>query len=143
MVGVISSWSVARKKQAKKPRRPANDDAERQIHPIGTLITVDDDWRSNLEEALERKEMSQRELARRVGVTPATISNLVTGRHAQARKSLVGAIHAALGWGPPIDNAVVDDAYQRIVEGAREISASDRETVARLIASLKKPPANR
>lgn len=124
---------------AAKRTRPGANEPDRQIHPIGSLISVDDAWRQRLTKALELKGMSQRELARRVGVTAGTISNLVTGRHTQARKTVIASIHAALQWPAPTETTVSDEAYRRIVDGALEMSPEDRETVARLVESLKSP----
>ena len=130
MLDVVSLDAVAAK-------RSRSSEPERQIHPIGSLISVDDGWRKRLTDELERQGMSQRELARRVGVTAGTISNLVTGRHTQARKTVIAAIHAVLRWIAPTETTMSDEAYRRIVDGALEISPQDRETVARLIESLK------
>lgn len=133
MEGVVSSGGVAKK----RPRVQAGRESERRISPIGSLVTVDAAWRKLLGDYLDENDISTRTFAKRVKTTHGTISNLVTGRHEQAHKDLVARISAAIGVPAPPEVVQSDEAYRRIVEGAREISPEDRETVARLVESLR------
>jgi len=105
------------------------------------MTTVDPAFRSRLREVLYSEDnptgMTQRELARRIGTTPATISNLVGGRHPQARRTIVAAICGVFRWPIPADRVASDEAYHRIVEAAPHLTPEQRLAVAQLIDSFK------
>lgn len=49
----------------------------RQVHPKGPLRTVDDGIRERVEKALVNKQWEQKDLAAKLDVSPATITNLL------------------------------------------------------------------
>ncbi len=65
----------------------------------GQAYPIDDAWRRRVRDALARKGMSQADLARAAGCSPATISELLGGKSHES--PLVPDIHEALGWSPP------------------------------------------
>lgn len=121
MLDVLSSSVVARK----------NAQSERQFHPGGSGVALDEATRLRIKERRLELELSQRDLAERVGTTAATISNIENNRHEQPKKIIVQRIFKAFGW----DKA--EDTYQRIVDGALEIEEEDRVAVLQMIERLR------
>ena len=60
------------------------------------------DWRERLRGAIRRTGRRQNAIAEQAGVTPETLSNILTGRHANPRfATVVAIVHAAgenVGW---------------------------------------------
>lgn len=78
------------------PRDRAANDERQQFHPTGGVVTIDGTERSRLKAGREAKELTQGQLAKRIGVTPATISNIETGRHPQVKKTVYAKLVRAL-----------------------------------------------
>lgn len=110
---------------------------DRQVHPRGGKISVAPDERKRLKDAREAKGWNQRDLADRIGVAPATISNLETGRHPQVNITVYADLHRALFGSAPAE-ARLDDVIKRIVDGATKLSAAEAKAVAELIETLAK-----
>jgi transcriptional regulator with XRE-family HTH domain len=102
----------------------------------GPKITVGPEERAQIKALREAKGWIQKDLATRVGVTPATISNLETGRHPQVYLAVYQKIIAALRGDGAAQKAM--DAYHRIVEGSAELTESEQLTVAAWIDTLRK-----
>jgi hypothetical protein len=114
--------------------------AERQVHPDGERITVDDRFRDRVRAKLEKEDMSMRDLAGQISVQPASISNLLahTGRH---QYRIVTRIVKLWKWQYVIDDnvlVVVDnaEAHKRITRGLSQLDEAGAELVAQLIEQL-------
>ena len=81
---------------------------------------IDDHWRKRVIRALEVKEWSRAELARRAGCPASTITELLNGDAHQS--PYIPAIHVALEWTPPLPPLMTEqgeqlmDAWQRLDE---------------------------
>jgi transcriptional regulator with XRE-family HTH domain len=87
------------------------------IYVLRSLMTrsrpahaIDDAWRSRVTRALEQKQWSRAELARRAGCPPSTITELLNGDAHQS--PYVPAIHIALNWTPPLPPVMNEQAEQ-------------------------------
>ena len=88
---------------------------------------------------LAEKEMSQKELAAKTGLTPAAISRYVNGAR-EPRPITIAAIARALNVAPEVitgnnDQKETDDAIRLIARNAHSLSEEQR---AELIAALAK-----
>lgn len=112
----------------------------RQVHPTGAVATITNEQRQRIRARREELGWRQEDLAARVGVTPATISNLESGRTAQPKKSVYAKVLRALKLGEEPPDAGTEAAYMAIVEGAVELNPQEMQAVRALIESLKKRP---
>lgn len=99
----------------------------RQPRPHGRFYPVDNVWKADIKALLERRDLSQAELARRIGASPGSIVLLFKPETVQSR--LVPAIHRVLGLGPPIDAPTIserDEAKRRLDRIWHEFSEEDR-----------------
>ncbi len=111
-----------------------------QQHPAGELITVDKEERTALKALRVKRELTGKELARLVGVTAATISNLETGRSKQIRKIVYAKIRRALkATETRASNAEMDEFFRMLVEEAIDLDADQAATAISIIKTLKKP----
>lgn len=93
-----------------------------------------------MKELREKKGLDQRELATRVGVTPATISNIETGRSKQVRKSVYAAVLRVLSRKDSAPAASgSDEVLKQLVEGMLELDDEKQRMVLGIVNSLKKP----
>jgi lambda repressor-like predicted transcriptional regulator len=110
---------------------------ERQVHPIGERFTVDDEWKKDVRAEIERRGMSQADLAHQIDVTPATITNLLKPGRSQSR--IVARIHKAFSWTDPSTTSVAvakSGVHRRIDRGLQLLDERDLETIAALVESL-------
>lgn len=124
----------------RSPQMPRTKGPAKQVHPSGQLISVGPEERERLKARRIELEMHQDEIAARVGVAPATISNLETGRSKQVKKVVYAKIYRALyGAAPSVEATAIDkdEAYRRIVEGALELNEGEQAAVAALIEKLR------
>lgn len=99
----------------------------RQRRPRGPFYIVDDVWKSGVKALLEKRGISQAELARRISASPGSIVLLFKPETVQSR--LVPAIHKVLGLDPPIEGATIaqrDDAKRRLDRIWNEFGEDDR-----------------
>lgn len=92
-----------------------------------------------LSEMLEGRQMSQKELANRTGLTPAAVSRYVSGDR-EPRPITVASIAKALGVTPAditgtATDKETDEAVRLIARNAHQLSSAQR---AELIAALAK-----
>jgi transcriptional regulator with XRE-family HTH domain len=128
MVAVFESW-------ADMARRTSSD--ERQVHPIGERLTVDDEWKKDVRAELLRRDWKQEDLADKIDVSPATITKLLKPGRSQSR--VVGRIHKVFGWTDPSTTAIASvrtGVHRRIDRGLQTLSERDLETIANLVESL-------
>lgn len=79
---------------------------------------------------LEKRGISQAELARRIGASPGSITLLFKPETVQSR--LVPAVHKVLGLDPPSDATTIgerDDAKRRLDRIWNDFSDEDRATL--------------
>lgn len=108
----------------------------RQARPKGDKISVGPEERSRIREAREARGWNQEELASRVGVSAATISNLETGRHGQVYQSQYAKVRALLfkdGTAPT--NA--GEQIRAIVSEIGDLPETDLESVALFVRALR------
>lgn len=111
----------------------------RQVHPKGGVITVGPDERLEFRVQREKLKLRQEDLALKVGVSPATISNLETGRHPQIKKDVYAKIRRVLHLAAAgRDGEDSDEAFRAIVAGVIDLDEGGQRVVAALIESLKK-----
>lgn len=79
-----------------------------QRRPVGPDWPIDKDWKEAVLDEMRARGWSQAELARHVGVTPASISYLLSPSKTWQSK-LVPAVHAVFGWPPPASTVTVGD----------------------------------
>lgn len=99
----------------------------RQPRPRGRYVSVDDVWKADIRALLEKKGVSQAELARRIGASPGSIVLLFKPQTVQSR--LVPAIHKVLGLDPPAEATSIaerDDAKRRLDRIWSDFTPEDR-----------------
>ena len=104
-------------------------------HPEGPLLTLTDTQRAAIRTA--RGKMEQKELAEKVGVTPATISNIESGRYGQVRKAVYARILKTLklsAVAPPDETAA---KLSETIDVLAELSPENLETIRVLSLSLR------
>lgn len=79
-----------------------------QRRPVGPDWPIDKDWKEAVLDEMKARGWTQAEMARHVGVTPASISYLLSPTKTWQSK-LVPAVHAALGWPPPMTTVSVGE----------------------------------
>lgn len=112
-----------------------------QVHPDGPLISVDQKEREALKARRIKLELRQEDLAERAGCSPATISNLESGRSSQVRKKVYARIRRSLRE-PKVAISATDESdatFRKIVDDALDLTEKDLRVVAALIDSLKNP----
>lgn len=106
---------------------PSEPKMSRQRRPSGRYYPVDTIWKADIKALLEKRAISQAELARRIGASPGSLVLIFKPDTVQSR--LVPAIHKALGLDPPIDAPTIserDDAKRRLDRIWHEFSDEDR-----------------
>lgn len=99
----------------------------RQRRPHDPYSPVDSVWQADIKALLEKRKISQAELARRIGASPGSITLLFKPDTVQSR--LVRAVHKVLGLDPPPDAASIserDDARRRLLRIWDDFSVEDR-----------------
>lgn len=97
--------------------------------PQGSAYPITEEWRVKVKLRLAELQMSQAELARRVGCTGAAITNVLRDNQ---QSSLIPAIHMALGWDvaplPETAGSIASaDAVDEISSIAREFPPEYRD----------------
>lgn len=103
-------------------------------------MSVDNVWKTAIQNLLKKRGISQAELARQIGASPGSIVLLFKPETVQSR--LVPAIHKVLGLDPPIDAATIserDDAKRRLDRIWNELSDEDRAMLLALAERYKRP----
>jgi ribosome-binding protein aMBF1 (putative translation factor) len=116
MVAVVSSVLVAQERSRSRGR---------QEHPKGPLRTVDDVVRDRVRVALTAKGWDQKDLAAKINVVPATITNLLKPGPPRQIKFLP-QLFAALD---------LDDDLERIVRNWPGLSSEDKAVIVALVAA--------
>ena len=111
----------------------------RQVHPEGKVVTITPERREAIKKRRLELGWTQGDLAKRAGVTPATISNIESGRTDQPRRVVYSAVMRALKLGDQTPQPATDEAYRRIVDGASDLDEGLLEAVADFIDKLRKP----
>ena len=112
----------------------------RQEHPEGGVMSVGSLERQQIRERREKLGMRQEDLAAKVGVVAATISNLEGGRSKQVKRVVYAAVIRALkiAEGTATSSDSIEDNYRRIVDGASHLNEAALAAVAALIETLRK-----
>ena len=109
---------------------PSAPKMSRQRRPPGRYYPVDSAWKDDIKALLEKRGISQAELARRISASPGSIVLLFKPDTVQSR--LVPAIHRVLGLEPPIDATTIserDDAKRRLDRIWNDLSDEDRDAL--------------
>lgn len=113
----------------------------KQTRPTGPARAVTDRWLEDVQRAMAAQQppMTPAELSRRVGVSTAAMSDLLTGKRKQTR--IMPAIHRVLGMvEPETDRGVTRDAaVRRFLRAWADLSEEDRESVLQLAERLARP----
>ncbi len=99
----------------------------RQRRPRDGYLPVDDPWKVAVHALLEKRGISQAELARKIGASPGSITLLFKPETYQSR--LVRAVHKFLDLGPPPEAATIterDDAKRRLDRIWADLTPEDR-----------------
>lgn len=120
------------------PRKPSAKAG--QVHPKGGMITIDEDERARIKAAREEAGLTQSEIAVKVGVTAATISNLETGRHPQVRKTVYAKILRVLklAKAAPDASPANDETYKALVDEVIDLDGGEQALVIAYVKHLKK-----
>jgi len=110
----------------------------RQRRPVGPMWTVDKAWKDDVRALMKRKEISQADLARTLGVSPASLTFLFKPDTKQSR--LVPAIHKALGLPTPTTTTVDerDELRQRLEKIWRDLTPEQRDLLVSVAAQMKR-----
>jgi ribosome-binding protein aMBF1 (putative translation factor) len=100
----------------------------RQVHPKGPLRTVDDTVRKRVRDALDRKGWDQKDLADKIDVVPATITNLLKPGPPRQIKYLQ-KLYEALG---------IEDDLEVVQRNWPTLSVEDRAIIRALVESRSK-----
>lgn len=113
-------------------------DMPRQPRPKGPFYAVDPVWKADIRALMERQEISQAEMSRRIGCAQSALNLLWQPQTVQSR--LVPAIHKALGLEAPQTTTISerDDARRRLDRIWRDLSADERELVLTVAAKFKR-----
>jgi len=122
------------------PRMLTGFVASKSGSPTGTgaAYPISDEWRARVKIRLEELEMSQAELARRVGCTPAAITNVLRDNK---QSSLVPKIHRVLGWDDaPLPETAAMGVSDRVAEEfaaiAKRLPADVRNSALAFLRTL-------
>jgi len=107
--------------------------------PKDGKITVDADERKLLKERREAMGLTQRELAKKVGTTNGTISNLENSKHSQIKWSTYVRLRYVLFKEKTTPEESVDDVMKDIAEELPTLDAHALKAVRTLVSNLKKP----
>ena len=105
----------------------------------GPYFPVDDDWKIAVRALMEKRGISQAEMARRVGASPAAITLLFKPDTVQS--GLVAAVHRVLGLDPPGTTTITerDELRRRLDRVWRELSDVERELIVQVATSMRRP----
>lgn len=99
----------------------------------GQAYPIDDRWRQLIRDRMERKGMSQAALARASRCSPATISELLSGKSNES--PLVPDIHEALDLTPP-KMAVLDLNTEELLARWEKLDSDQRQRLLERAAML-------
>lgn len=111
----------------------------RQTKPTGEKITVSPAERAAMKKRRLEIEWKQGDLADRLNVSQATISNLESGRHPQLYKSVYAEAKRVLKIGNAKDAPEDTERFNRVVDKFLQLSTQHQAAVEQLIDSLLKP----
>jgi transcriptional regulator with XRE-family HTH domain len=97
----------------------------RQVHPKGELRTIDDVLRKRVRDALEQMDLDQKDLATKVGVSAASITNLLKPGPPSQIKYLPKLLRV-LG---------IEDDLETVVRGWPDLPEAERAAIAALVKS--------
>jgi len=110
----------------------------RQRRPSGPMWSIDDEWKRDVLAIMERKQITQADLARTLGVSPSMLSMLFQGSTRQTR--LKPAIHRALGLVQPTATPAVDrdEIFNRLLHAWKGLSDEQREVLIKTAELLSR-----
>jgi ribosome-binding protein aMBF1 (putative translation factor) len=100
----------------------------RQVHPKGPLRTVDDEVRERVRNALHAKGWDQKDLAAKLDVVPATITNLLRPGAPRQIKYLE-QLFGVLG---------IEDDLEFVQRNWMDLEPEDRAVIRALVAARRK-----
>lgn len=106
---------------------------ERQIHPRGDRITVDDAWRAEVRAELAKRGWEQEDLAKQIPCSPATVTNLLksTKDGGSAQSRYVKRIHQIFGW-----RDTADEGLRFVQRRWPSMTETERDAVRALVDSI-------
>lgn len=130
---------MAKPKQPPKPRQPPPDSAP-QRHPDGPMMTLSQEQRARLLAARKAKKWRQQDVAKRVNVSHATISNIEKGRHPQVRQKVYAELVRLFSGNEPDEHVAAqsDALIGAIIDEAAPLNQEDQQLVLNMIQGLKR-----
>lgn len=119
---------------AKPPK--AKDDGSDQERSVWLADGVGEKWK----EMRESRELNQRQLARRIGVSSGTISNVETGKQRTLERSVYARWLRAISQDQP---SIPDDVWEQLVNVFLDTDAEDAKKliqIAPIIKTARKKP---
>jgi transcriptional regulator with XRE-family HTH domain len=104
--------------------------------PEGEMITVGDDERRRFKELRLKKKLGQDEVARKVGASQGTISNLENGKHTQIKKTVYANLLRLFG--TENKSVEIEDGWRRMVTSGATLTADEIAVVNATIDALNK-----
>ena len=112
----------------------------RQPRPRGRFYQVDNAWKLDIKALLEKRGISQAELARRIHASPGSIVLLFKPETVKSR--LVPAIHKALELEAPVEGATIserNDAKRRLDRIWNDLDEDDRAALLAIAERVRRP----
>lgn len=107
----------------------------RQVHPTGPLDTVDDPWKDDVRAVMERRGWTQKDLAEKIPVSPASITNMFKPGPRQIR--FKARIEELCGWAV---NAKIEEVLRRVHHKMKRLTPENADLVERMIDQLATKP---
>lgn len=100
---------------------------------------VDQAWKTAVRALMDRRKISQADLARKIGASPASLVRLFKPETIQS--GLVPAIHRVLSLDPPLATTISerDDAKRRLDRIWNELSEEERNLLLSVAARFRDP----
>lgn len=104
------------------------------------MISISPDERKRLRVAREELGLRQDVLAKRIGVSPATISNVESGRSRQVRRPVYAAIVRALKLESATekDDKANEAAFRNLVEVVSDLTSEEIDDLIPIITRLRR-----
>ena len=109
----------------------------RRLTETSPEVATTDEWRRLMRSARKARDLTQSELARKLGVRQASVSDVETGVTRQSK--LVPAISAALNIGLP-EAEHVDDYERRWIRAGRKLRSQSVELFIRWLDLIESQP---
>lgn len=112
----------------------------RKFKQRGPFFPIDAEWKEAIKALMEKRKMTQAELARRTGASPPAIVLLFKPQTVQS--GLVPAIHRVLGLAAPGTTTIdeLNEAKRRLERAWAELSEEERDLLVRIAERFRIAP---